>query len=327
MPIPLPAHPEALLIVNPVAGAGRDQVAALREAAGLLVQAGWRLEWRETVVQGHAEVLARDASREGADVVLVAGGDGTVNEVVNGLVGSRTALAVLPAGTGNVLAAQLGLIGIPTPLHRADLPAAAQALVLGVRRQVDLGFARVRDRPGRHFLLWAGVGLDAAVAHELEGDGRELKRWLGPAAFGAVGLRQVVQTLGTPTLVRTSSGRRKVKMLLAVAANIPLYAGAVHLTQDGRIDDGRLDLVLFLGQGWLETAGHIGALVTGKENPEGPERITEATSGVSIVTRQPLPVHLDAEPFGTTPLVVSMDPGALCLLVPPGAPDALFGGP
>lgn len=321
---PLPARPAATLIVNPAAAGARDQMAALREAAGVLVQAGWRLTWRDTEEQGHAEALARESAAQGADVLLVAGGDGTVNEAVNGLVGSSTALAVLPAGTGNVMAAQLGLIGIPTPLHRANLPAAALALAQGVRRQVDLGFARVRGRPGRHFLLWAGVGLDAAVAHELEGDAHELKKWLGPAAFGALGVRQMVSTLGTPSLVRTSRGRRKVKLLLAVVANIPLYAGAVHLTQDGQIDDGRLDLVLFLGQGWLETAGHIGALVSGRADAEGLERITEATREVSLVTHKPLRVHLDAEPFGTTPLSVLVDPAALWLVVPPRAPDGLF---
>jgi YegS/Rv2252/BmrU family lipid kinase len=319
------ADVRARILVNPAAAGGRERGDALRAAAGVLAEAGWTVSWRATDAPGHAQELARTAAHEGMDVVVAAGGDGTVHEVVNGLIDTTTALAVLPAGTGNVLAGQLGLMGVPTPLHRPNLPTAAEALTRGVIRPVDTGFARPRRGQGRAFLMWAGVGLDAAVARLLEGEARELKRVFGPAAYGAVGLTQAVAA-GTPARIRLDDRHMKGRLLLGVLANIPLYAGAVRLTPHARLDDGILDVALFLGHGLWATLAHLGAVLTGQGGTAG-ERIDGRVARVRVVTAEPVPVHLDAEPFGTTPMTFDVRPSSLRLLVPPGAPAELFGGP
>jgi YegS/Rv2252/BmrU family lipid kinase len=273
---------------------------------------------------GHARELAARAVGAGVDVAVVAGGDGTVNEVAGALVGSDTALAVLPAGTGNVLAAQLGLIPVPTPLHRGNLPAAAQQLVRGRVRGVDVGLARAGGRE-RHFLLWAGVGLDASVTYELEQEHRALKRMLGAAAFGAIGIKAALSSEAHEALLRGDDWRVRAPLLMAVAANIPLYGGAIAIAPEARIDDGALDVVLFTGEGVVATMRHVKSMLT--RRLKGDAIRTHRTRTLCVTSSLPFRVHVDAEPFGETPLTVTTLPRALRLLVPPTAPESLFADP
>jgi len=318
-PVPLRAR----IIANPSAAGGRDWGDALRAAAGRLAEHGWTVSWRYTEQTDHARALAATAAGEGVDVVVVAGGDGTVNEAVNGLVDTATALAVLPAGTGNVLAAQLGLIGIPTSLHRADLVAAAEALCAARVHAVDTGFAEVAGGRGRHFCLWAGIGLDAAVAQVLEGEGRELKRRLGPAAWGAVGLREALVARGSPATVDCDGRRITGRLLLGVVANVRLYGGAIDLNPDAVLDDGRLDVALFMGRSVWSKVRHLESVMRGRR---GPSREWCGLTGarIAVDAEVPLPVHLDAEPFGTTPVAISVRPRSLRLMIPPTAPAGLL---
>jgi diacylglycerol kinase (ATP) len=327
MPNSLVTHPVARMISNPTAGGtGRRQ--ALREAIGVLADYGWHVSWCETNGPGDALHLAAEAAALGMDVVVAAGGDGTINEIANGLAASpvapesRPALGILPGGTGNVIAAQLGLLGIPTPIHRADMPAAAERLATGTIRNVDLGFALPRGRTGRYFLMGLGVGLDAEVTLAVEGPARELKRAIGPAAFGAMGVKTVLETVGTPGVVRANGRRIKDRLLLGIVSNIRLYAGAVVLSPGARIDDGLLDVELFCGEGPLDVMGHLGAVIAGRR--DGPERVSLQAKRVRIVTARPMPVQLDGDPFATTPVTISTCPGRLRLLVPYGAPSVLF---
>ncbi len=316
---------QAHIIANPAAAGGRGREEPLQNAVGYLAAQGWTVSWRWTEHAGHAEALARQAAAAGISVVVVAGGDGTVNEVVNGLVGTETALAVLPAGTGNVLAAQLGLVGIPTPLHRPDPPTAARLLCRGSLHRVDTGFATPRGGSGRHFLLWAGIGLDAAIAHELEGEARDLKRTLGPVAYGALGIKTALEAVGTPAIIRADGQRLRDRLLMGVVANIPLYGGAFELTPEARLDDGLLDLELFAGGGWWSAVGHLGAILT-RQRDTAHARPCRQFRHVRIVTERPVPVHLDAEPYGTTPVTMEVCRHSLRLLVPPSAPESLFIG-
>jgi len=321
--LPTPTATQARVIVNPAAGGGRAHGPALRAAVGCLAEHGWTVSWRVTEGAGHAQALAAEATAAGIDVVVAAGGDGTVSEIVNGLAGSPTALAVLPAGTGNVLAAELGLIGIPTPLHRADLVAAAEALCAGAPRWVDLGFARSAGRAGRFFCLWAGVGLDAEVARLIEGEGRELKRRLGPAAYGAMGIKAAFAATGMPAVVECDERRASGRLLLAVVANVRLYGGAVVLAPEAQLDDGRLDVSLFWGRSLFSTVRHVGTVLLHRQGHRA-EFESRPARHVSVTTDAALPVHLDAEPFGTTPVTVEVRPRSLRLIVPPAAPADLF---
>ena len=318
----LPDAPRAMLVVNPKAGGGR-RGAALHQAIGILVEAGWRIDWRSTEGPGHAERLAREAASAGHDLVVAAGGDGTVHEVAQGLAGSNTALALLPAGTGNVLAGQLGLVRLPTPLNRVDLPAAARALTTGHVRPIDLGFARSCRGPGRFFVLWAGIGLDAEVIQAIETSGRKLKQMLGPAAFGLVGAQTLLTATSAHSLVRAGDLRVKGDLLMALISNVPLYGGSFEIAHAACLDDGRLDTTAFLSSTPLATLGHLSAVLTGVGDSSA-LRFDRQSERVRIVSSRPLAVHLDAEPFGTTPLAVEVRPAAMQLLVPATAPRGLF---
>jgi len=324
--ITTPRPRSAWLVVNPAAGHG-DRTQSLQTAVGVLVQEGWSVSWHATRGKGHAAEIAARAARDGVDVVVVAGGDGTVNEVANGLVGTACALALLPAGTGNVLAAQLGLVGVPTPLHRPDPVSAARRLCGGRTRSVDVGHARARGVGGRCFVLWAGVGLDAEIVERVERADPSLKRTMGPAAYAAVGLRSLLGATATWALLRCDGASVRVSLLMTVVANVPLYAGTVRLAPEAVMDDGRLDVVAFTGRGAPDTLRHLAglttALTTGRAPAEDacPPTVAER---VSVTTAGSLPVHLDAEPFGRTPFRAHVMPGALRLLIPEGAPDELF---
>lgn len=318
----LPTHPSAWVVANPAAGRPNRKSRAYT-AVGALAEAGWTLSWRSTRGPGHAAELASRAAREGVDIVVVVGGDGTVNEVANGLAGSDCALALLPAGTGNVLAAQLGLLAVPTSLHVPDPVGAARRLAAGRIRSVDLGHARARGRGGRHFVLWAGVGLDAEIVRRVEGESRSWKRSMGPVAYAAIGVRSLLEMTGTPVTLRHDAERARMSLLMAVVANVPLYGGAVQLAPAARIDDERLDLVLFPGKGPPDTLRHLAGLASPRPTATGSAASVQART-VSVVAEAPLPVHLDAEPFGQTPFFASVAPGALRLVVPEGAPIELF---
>jgi diacylglycerol kinase family enzyme len=153
-------------IVNPAAGSGGFQKLVV-EAANHLRQLDCTVDRVETQSKGDATHLARQAAAEGFDVAVAVGGDGTVNEVCNGLVGTETALAVLPAGTANVYAADVG-IPIWWPLNPGAVNSAADVIVTGQRQRIDLGWLRLGDGTERYFLMWCGIGLDAAISQAIK---------------------------------------------------------------------------------------------------------------------------------------------------------------
>jgi len=146
----------AVLVVNPKATATNARV---REVLELALESALKLEIEETRRRGHAIEIARQAARDEVDLVVALGGDGTVNEVVNGIAGTPTELAVVPGGSTNVFARALGLSGNPVEATSEIL----DALRTGRRRRVNLGVAN-----GRYFTFCAGVGLDAEVVRVVE---------------------------------------------------------------------------------------------------------------------------------------------------------------
>jgi diacylglycerol kinase family enzyme len=172
---PRRARPRLLLIAN---GNARSVTPFKQDVIARALSAESNLEVVETAAPGHATDLARDAAREGLDLVIAMGGDGTVNEVVNGLAGTRTPLAVLPAGGVNVFARSIGLPEDPVEatgllLQRLRLPP----------RPIALG--RIE---GRYFTMSCGVGLDAAIVRKVE-QRQRLKRTVGDSYFIWTGLR------------------------------------------------------------------------------------------------------------------------------------------
>src|SRR6266496_514351 len=160
-------HIRALIIFNPTAGQAGSFEQDLLVAQDIWRQHGWHVDLQPTNGPGDGTRIAREAAAQGYHMVVAAGGDGTVNEVINGLAGSETALAVLPIGTVNVWVRELGL-----PLQPR---AAAEALLHAQIRTIDLG--RAGDR---YFLLMCGVGFDAAVTAEVRA---HEKRRFGALAY------------------------------------------------------------------------------------------------------------------------------------------------
>lgn len=308
---------KAQIILNPAAGQ-RDLRADLNRAVAYLESQGWAISLAETRARGDATALARMAAEAGYDAVFVVGGDGTLNEAANGLAGTDVALGVLPAGTGNVWAAEIGLLPIPTPLHRPNLLAAAQALSAGTTRWIDLGRAGER-----YFLLWAGIGFDAELVKLIETEARPMKARLGPLAYGITGVVAALRFQGRRVLLEIDDRRVRARVILVVVSNAQLYAGAVRVAPGARLDDGRLDVCIFRGYGLLYTLRHLIGIATGRHLHD-PEVTCCQAERLSLRTRKPLQVHVDGDPIGTTPMEFQVIPRALRVMLPAHIPEHLF---
>lgn len=288
--------------------------ASLDAATNILLGLGWEVSAGETQGQGDATRLARDAAATGMDVVLAMGGDGTLNEVANGVLDTRTAIGVLPLGTANVWALEMGL-------PPDDFARAARLQGEAAPRAIDVGVAQGQGFGARAFLLSCGVGLDAAVIRLVEKD-RENKRRFGKLFFFAVGFREALQYRGRRVRVKVDSVTYRRRVLLTLTSNVQLYGAMVRIPPDAQIDDGLLDVTLLHGDNVLNTAWHFARLGTGffAQQPD-----IEHYRGRSIEIRgEVLPVHVDAEPVGTTPVQIRIKPRALRVLVPKTANSSLF---
>ena len=303
------------LIVNPASGAW-DIRRELPAVLNYLENQGWLTTLHETRRSGEATVLARQARDEGADSVLVVGGDGTINEVINGLAESRVALGVLPGGTSNVWARELGL---PTrsPLHLLPLVDSIKALVPGTHRRIDLGRAN-----GRYFLQWTGVGLDAEVTYVMEPRTRRQRR-LGALGYLVAGVTTAAHMAGTRTRLWIDGERIYRRSILVVISNSQLYGGGVRIATDARLDDGLLDVSIFSGTGFGSAIRTLLGVITGL-HVRDPRHSSFRAHSVRIEADKPMAVHVDGEPYGTTPLECQVVPRALTVLIPHRMRPELF---
>ncbi len=303
--------PRARIIANPASGGAQSDTALreLAETARWLTERGVPTELRLTRRVGHATELAREAASAGYDQVIAAGGDGTVNDVIQALAGYRTALGVLPMGTVNVWAREMG-IGL-------NASEARETLLNGVRRRVDLGRAGQR-----YFLMMAGVGFDAEVARRVE-QGR-LKR------FG-LKLLEYLATVGLLSLTRPSdtvritvgSRRRREQALMVIIGNTRLYGGAMTFTRGAIADDGALDVVVIGSGGILHRVNVLGRAFLRLPNT-GPHVRYERTQSLRVESKRSVPVQVDGEVIGYLPMTFSVAPQALSVIVPRDTPAGLF---
>jgi diacylglycerol kinase (ATP) len=268
-----------------------------------------------TRVCGDATRLARGAAEAGFDAVWVAGGDGTVGEAVNGLVHSKTALGVLPVGTGNVWAKQLRLHTY-TLTHPFRLREAAVAQTEGCVRSVDVG--RVN---GRYFLLWAGLGFDALVTSELEPRPRPIKR-LGPLPYIVAAVTLARDYSGVRTRILMDGRTIRGRTILVVVSNVQDYA-LFRISKQARMDDGLLDVLIFKGLGFSYILRHAAKIFSGR-HLQDPRTIHRQVRSITVVSDVPISVQADGDPLGTTPVTLNVVPRALRVLVPPQAPASLF---
>ena len=241
----------------------------------------------------------------GADLVLVAGGDGTINEVVNGMAHSEVPLGILPAGTANVLANELGMA--------KGMERAAAAFPHSVAERVALGRLDLPGDDPRHFLLMAGAGLDADIVHSLN---QGIKNALGKPAYWIGGFSKLGRRI--PEFTVEAEGR-SFRAGFALLSRVRNYGGDLEIAPTVSLFDDEFELVLFEGESSFTYLKYMLGVVT---------RRLQGMPGVTILrTRQAAfsapagsQVHLqvDGEYAGLVPARVEIVPQALTLLTPPG---------
>jgi len=313
-PAIIPFTMKGRIIYNPTAGP-RDVERELRRVRKTLAKRGWEVEITTTHNPGDAKRLAREAAQAGMDGVWVAGGDGTINEAVNGLVGSRTALGILPVGTGNMWARQLHL-PIYTLANPFRLREAATAQLEGRVHAVDVG--RIGNR---YFLLWAGIGFDALITAELEPRSRPIKR-LGALPYIVAAVTLARNYSGVRARVALDGRMVRGRMLLVLVSNIQTYA-FFPIARQARLDDGRLDVLVFKGLGLSYIARHLVRAFSNKPLQD-PRTVYRQVQRITVDTEIPISVQVDGDPLGTTPVAISVVPRSLRVMVPPQAPTDLF---
>ncbi len=305
----------ATLIYNPVAGRRPARRGAeIRAAADVLRAAGYQLEIMPTVSAGSARDLARSAAKGGAEVVFVCGGDGTINEVVNGIALSECALGILPGGTANIAARDLGLPLNPASAARALAQPRQHRIALGrVTWQLEPGTRENVSPPERYFLSVAGVGFDAYVVHRLAWS---FKTALGVAAYAWEAIRQVCR-YGFPRFAcRNSQGEWRGTQ--ALFQRTERYAGWFHLAPRGSLLNSRMQVCLFESSSPWRYVLYTGALALRHHLDLDDVHLVEG-SHLACSTEnsaRPVYVELDGELAGQLPAMFELVPSALTLLLP-----------
>jgi diacylglycerol kinase (ATP) len=274
----------------------------------MLAASGMDITMTPTTGPGEATEYARRAVASGADLVLAAGGDGTLNEVVNGMVHSRVPLGILPGGTANVLANELGLAG---PI---DTVAASVAQLAPER--ISAGLLRAQGTAPRHFLLMAGAGLDAHIVSTIDS---ELKKKLGKLAYWIGGLGQLGRRF--PQFEVSAAGR-SLKCSFALASRVRSYGGGLEIARTACLLDDYFELVTFEGEQSSTYLKYFSGVLTGQHaKMKGVSILQACRVEFSSPPDIEAYVQIDGEFAGHLPAEVEIVPDALTLLAPPGLRD------
>ena len=268
-----------------------------------LIAAG--IDVPETIAQrqGQARDAAERAARDGAEIVVAIGGDGTLNEALNGLMrvpaAARPALAFVPGGTANIFARALGLPTTPAGIVRL--------LLTGVRRRIDAG--QVNDR---FYATVAGVGFDG----ELVGRASRWPRIGGGKTIHVAAFLTTLATYRAPVArVVVDGHRRDMALTFLAAANTDWYGGGLHIAPGARPDDGRLDIVCAEGLTRLDTI--VVALGAFSGNHLRHPKVTcEGAREVRVESDRPLGIHADGEWLGRGAATLRIVPQAFDVMIP-----------
>ncbi len=248
--------------------------------------------------RGEAEKLARKATEEGYRRIIAAGGDGTINEVVNGIAGADVTLGLLPLGTMNVFASELGL---PTN----DLERCWDIIQTGRTRLMDLPSAN-----GKHFIQLAGVGLDAQVVKETS---RNFKRSFGPLSY-VISAAQIAAR--TPPRLRIESENAVTEEgSFVLVGNGRLYGGPFPFFKKALLDDGLLDVLVFKRLNYLEMIRYLQDVIFSSEITS-PEVEYFQTKALRVSSEAEVPVEVDGELMGNCPIEFRVLDRALRVLSP-----------
>jgi YegS/Rv2252/BmrU family lipid kinase len=333
---------QATLIYNPTAGFW-DWSTVIAKVARFWAGEGWTLHIESTRYTGHATELARQAAAANHRLVFAAGGDGTLNEVANGLVGTASALAPMPVGTANSFAKELGLPR-PNVLYPDFLLEVSQALARGRVQAMDVGYIETaaaphppqqseqngehsatlpNERQGRYWLLWASTGIDGFIVDQIEPRPRWFK-YLGTAGYAARALSMFPQFHGLHAHITVDGQTLEGDFLLINVSNCRMWLGGeLRLNQNGVLDDGMFELWLFRGKDWPQLFSY-GLEITREEHSKNPHVTVLRCHEVRVTTTPNMAYQLDGEPVAETPFTSSIRRGALLLLAPDSVPAGLF---
>ena len=286
-----------VVILNPVAGSPET----LRGWQERVESIAHDCPIRVIAHPGEAEALARNAVEEGFVRIVAAGGDGTVNHVANGIAGTNAALGLLPLGTVNVFAMELGL-----PAH--NLQVCWSIIEDGNMRLVDLPSAN-----GKHFVQLAGVGLDAQVVKETS---LAFKRSFGPLSY-LISAAQIAARK-PPKLFIESENAPVEEASFVLIGNGRLYGGPFPFFKHAVLDDGLFDVVVFKRLGYLEIMKYLQDVVFSSVI-RAPEVEYFQTQRLRVTSEQDVPVELDGELAGNCPVEFRIQKKGLRVLAPPSA--------
>jgi len=301
----------ALLIHNPNAGGGgRGRQRGLKEARHIFAGGGIETELAETTGPGHATEIALRAADEGRQLVIACGGDGTLNEIVNGLAaqqnGHRVPLALLPGGTANILAKELDLPW--------DIPSAAEKLVHGTVKEIALGLATPLEQPEKkkYFLSVAGAGPDGMIVYSIDLD---LKARVGILAYWWQGAREVFR-YKFPHF-RIVTGDQKLDASLVIVGRTQNYGGPFKITTGADLFQDQFELMALTTQSGFRYLSYLPSLLLGDlRETEGVHFWKAETIVCEPLDRNPLYAQVDGEPLARLPVEFKIIPRALKLLVP-----------
>ena len=293
------------IIVNPTAGRGEAgrSIPKIRTALGAYAS---QWTWLFTKGSGDAETFAREAAGRGDTLVVAVGGDGTLHEVANGVLGSDTAVGLIPFGTGNDVARALGLFG--------SLEQACAAITGGRTMAVDVGVVEGDGTNGqRHFLVLAGAGFDSRTAQRVNSG----LRWIKGAAAYVLGAILTLRTFEPFDLTLTIDTGEiiKTKAMFVSLANTANTGGGMILAPGASVTDGQLDICVVSKVSKRVLLYELGRVFKGNHVLNPAVRMVK-TASATVTAEPPQPLLIDGEVIGSTPLKVGILPGALKMRVP-----------
>jgi diacylglycerol kinase (ATP) len=267
---------------------------------------GWqRPLWLETTEEDPGRAMARQAVEEGVDLVLGAGGDGTIRVVCSALAGTGIPFGLIPAGTGNLLARNLGI-----PL---DEGAALDVAFNGLNKPIDLVRVTFDDQASDHFAVMAGIGLDAMI---MQGTNPELKKAVGSAAYFFSAAQHAKHPALNTTIEMDDGPPMKRRAHVIVIGNVGYLQANIQLIPDAKADDGLLDVVIASPRGLRDWVRLTTQVLIRRHRPDDQlDRLTGRR--VKITVDHPDRYQMDGDTVGEcTSLVAEVEPGALLLRVP-----------
>ena len=293
---------KATLIANPKTGRYASRRRPVQELASQLESLGISVDLRLTAGPGEATTIAACAARNGSSEIIVAGGDGTINEAIQGLTGTKARLAIIPRGTANVLARELRL-----PLDETQ---AAAVVAQGKSRKIYLGLAiDETTKESRHFVLMAGIGLDASVVKRVQ---PSLKKRIGKGAFWVSGLSHLATWDPRPFTLEINGD--KYDATFAAIGKAARYGGDLSITPGARLDQREFEVCIIQTQSRLRYL-HLLSYAMREGMPRDAAEV-QFVKAVSVRAYGEAQVQVDGELIGHLPMRFEIAPHSLEVIVP-----------